>query len=50
MSENTLEIKDKATMEEFLKAGYTEEEIEMMSDDEFVQTAVKLVDEEGEKK
>ena len=45
MSENITEIKDNATVEEFLKAGYTKEEIEMMSDEEFVYTAVALVDE-----
>ena len=44
MSEKTPEIKDKPTVEEFLKAGYSKEEIEKMSDEEFVYTAVGLVD------
>lgn len=47
MSEKTPEIKDDATVEEFLKAGYTKEEIEMMSDEEFIYTAVALVDEKS---
>lgn len=50
MSENISEIKDAPTVKEFLKAGYTEEEIERMSNEEFVYTAVKIVDEEGEGK
>ena len=43
MNENTSEIKDKASVEEFLKAGYAETEIEKMSDEEFVYNAVALV-------
>jgi len=50
MSENTSEIKDEATVKEFLKAGYSKEEIERMSNEEFIYTAVKLVDEEGKEK
>ena len=50
MIENLPEIKDKNTVKEFLKAGYSEEEIERMSNEVFVYTAVKLVDEEGEGK
>jgi len=45
MMENTSEIKDAPTVEEFLKEGYTKEEIEGMSDEEFVYVAVALVDE-----
>ena len=49
MSEKIHEVKDDATVKEFLKAGYSNEEIEGMSDEEFVYTAVKLVREEGER-
>ena len=37
-------ICDESDIKEFLEHGYTEEEIEQMSDDEFVYTAVALVD------
>ena len=37
-------MRDKKDIEEFKENGYTIEEIEKMSDDEFVYTAVALVD------
>lgn len=41
MNETTREESD---IEEFLTHGYTKEEIERMSDEEFVYTAIMLVD------
>ena len=37
-------MKNKHDINEFLEHGYTRDEIERMSDDEFVYTAVMLVD------
>ena len=37
-------MRDEKDIEEFKKNGYTIEEIEKMSDDEFIYTAVALVD------
>ena len=37
-------MRDKRDIEEFEENGYTTKEIEKMSDDEFVYTAVALVD------
>ena len=36
--------RDESDIKEFLEHGYTEKEIERMSDEEFVYTAVMLVD------
>ena len=44
MSENTPEIKDAPTVKEFLEHGYNKEEIDRMSNEEFIYTAVALVD------
>ena len=37
-------MKNKQDINEFLEYGYTKDEIERMSDEEFVYTAVMLVD------
>ena len=37
-------MKDKESVKEFEESGYSSEEIEAMSDEEFVYTAVCLVD------
>lgn len=37
-------MRDKQDIKEFLEYGYTKEEVERMSDEEFVFTAVMLVD------
>ena len=42
--EEIQKMKDKKDIEEFKENGYTIEEIEKMSDDEFIYTAVALVD------
>ena len=40
-------VKDKETVREFEENGYSHDEIEGMSDEEFVYTAVALVDEKS---